>query len=171
MPTIEANNESTSSVASFGTLGTWTLGRDTLLGSTLVGTWGLGLRVCDISFFEDLRHTIHINYYQGTNSAGMARHIKGAGGPDIVRPNGPDFNTANYYGLYLTDRDRAMEVGIMSSYALHENLKLLVEANYIALWLDNSTDVWGGYHAGGRRYAANSTEDAWNMNVSFIYKF
>ena len=54
---------------------------------------------------------------------------------------------------------------------LHENLKLLVEANYIALWLDNSPDVWGGYHAGGRRYAASSTEDAWNMNVSFIYKF
>lgn len=51
------------------------------------------------------------------------------------------------------------------------HLKLLVEANYIALWLDNSRDVWGGYHAGGRRYAANSTEDAWNMNVSFIYKF
>ena len=171
MPTIEANNESTSSVAGFGTLGTWTLGRDTLLGSTLVGTWGLGLRVCDISFFEDLRHTIHLNYYQGTNSAGMARHIKGAGGPDIVRPNGSDFDTANYYGLYLTDRDRAMEVGIMSSYAFHENLKLLVEANYIALWLDNGTDVWGGYHAGGRRYAANSIEDAWNMNVSFIYKF
>ena len=48
---------------------------------------------------------------------------------------------------------------------------MLVEANYIALWLDNSRDVWGGYHAGGRRYAANSTEDAWNMNVSFIYKF
>ena len=46
-----------------------------------------------------------------------------------------------------------------------------MEANYIALWLDNSPDVWGGYHAGGRRYAANSTEDAWNMNVSFIYKF
>ena len=90
---------------------------------------------------------------------------------DIVRPNGTDFNTANYYGLYLTDRDRAMEVGIMSTYTLHENLKLLVEANYIALWLDNSPDVWGGYHAGGRRYAANSTEDAWNMNVSFIYKF
>ena len=171
MPTIEANNEGTNSVAGFGTLGTWTLGRDTLLGSTLVGTWGLGLRVCDISFFENLSHTIHLNYYQGTNSAGMARHIKGAGGPDIVRPNGTDFNTANYYGLYLTDRDRAMEVGIMSTYTLHENLKLLVEANYIALWLDNSRDVWGGYHAGGRRYAANSTEDAWNMNVSFIYKF
>lgn len=171
MPTIEANNEGTNSVAGFGTLGTWPLGRDTLLGSTLVGTWGLGLRVCDISFFENLSHTIHLNYYQGTNSAGMARHIKGAGGPDIVRPNGTDFNTANYYGLYLTDRDRAMEVGIMSTYTLHENLKLLVEANYIALWLDNSRDVWGGYHAGGRRYAANSTEDAWNMNVSFIYKF
>ena len=46
-----------------------------------------------------------------------------------------------------------------------------MEANYIALWLDNSRDVWGGYHAGGRRYAANSTEDAWNMNASFIYKF
>ena len=73
--------------------------------------------------------------------------------------------------LYLTTRDYALEFGLLNEYKIYDNLQVNLEASYIALWLDNSRDVWGGYHAGGRRYAANSTEDAWNMNVSFIYKF
>ena len=49
---------------------------------------------------------------------------------------------------------------------------MLVEANYIALWLDQSRGVWGGYTAtDGSRVGGNSTTDAWNVNVSFIYKF
>lgn len=173
LPNIEKNNESTSGLTSIATLGTWTLGRDAVLGSTLAGTWGLGLRVRDVSFVEKLTHTLHVNYYQGTNSSDMARYIKGSPSRyNIVRPNGADFNTADYYGLYLTDKDKAFEVGLMSQYQIYENLKLLVEANYIALWLDNSRSVWGGFTDGTGVYRhANSTEDLWNVNVSFIYKF
>ena len=66
-----------------------------------------------------------------------------------------------------------MELRLTSEYKIYENLKLLVEANYIALWLDQSRSVWGGFAcpADGQWMEANSTTDAWNVNVSFIYKF
>ena len=59
----------------------------------------------------------------------------------------------------------------MSTWQIYDNLRLLVEANYIALWLDNSRSVWGGFTKGGAYRHANSTEDLWNVNVSLIYKF
>ena len=59
----------------------------------------------------------------------------------------------------------------MSSYQIYDNLRLLVEANYIALWLDQSSRVWGGFSKDGSWHRANSIEDAWNVNMSFIYKF
>ena len=173
MPHVGGNNESTSGLTSIATMGTWTIGRDGVLGQTLSGTWGVGLRVKDVSFVENLKHTLHVNYYQGTNASDMARFIKEARvNGRYVSPNSsaPDFNTVDY-GLYLTDRDRAFEVGLMSTWQIYENLRLLVEANYIALWLDNSRSVWGGFRWGGASYHANTTEDLWNVNVSLIYKF
>lgn len=175
LPSFDKNNESTSGLTSIATLGTWTLGRDAVLGSTLAGTWGLGLRLSDMSFFENLKHTLHINYYQGTNSSDMASYIKGVPSRyDIRRPNGSDYYDADYYGLYLTDKDKAFEVGLMSQYQIYENLKMLIEANYIALWLDNSHSVWGGGYTDttiGAYKHTNTTEDMWNVNLSFIYKF
>ena len=179
MPTIEANNESTNGMSNFGTLGTWTLGRDTLIGSTFVGTWGIGARVKDVSFIDKLKHSFHVNLLGGTNSPAMAKYIKGARDIDGYTSFTPDtgtgsadFNTANYYGLYLTSQDYAAEFGMRSTYQIYDNLRLLVEANYIALWLDQSRGVWGGYTStSGNQVGANSTTDAWNVNVSFIYRF
>ncbi|MBO4300249.1 MAG: outer membrane homotrimeric porin [Desulfovibrio sp.] len=173
LPNIEGNNESTSGLTNIATMGTWTLGRDGVIGTTLAGTWGLGLRVRDFSFIDKLTHTLHVNYYQGTNSSDMARYVKGAPSRyNITRPDRQDFTSNDFFGLYLTDQDKAFEVGLKSQYQIYENLKLLVEANYIALWLDNSSSVWGGFtdDTGAYRHA-NSTEDLWNVNVSFIYKF
>ena len=179
MPSFEANNESTSGVASFGFLGTWTIGRDALLGYTLTGTWGFGLRLANVSVFDGLTHTFHANFYQGTNAAGMAGYITGRKSPDGYRGYAPaaggsaaDFNTVNGYGLYLTEGDYAAEFGVMSGYQIYDNLRLLVEANYIALWLNQSSSVWGGAtRADGSRLRSCSTEDAWNVNMSLIYKF
>ena len=159
-----------------------------MIGSTFVGTWGIGARLKDVSFVEKLQHTLHINYLGGTNSPAMAKYIKGAksaGGAgdawwNYARTVTPDtgagtadFNTSDYYGLYLTTLDKALELGLTSEYKIYENLKLLVEANYIALWLDQSRSVWGGFASpvDGQWIGANSTTDAWNVNVSFIYKF
>ena len=165
MPSLDYNNESTSGFSGFGQLGTWTIGRDAVLGYTLAGTWGIGARLKDISFIDKLKTTLRVNLYNGTNDAEMARHIK-SGAYDR------DFYSANPNGIYLTEKDYAMEIGMMTTYQIYENLRLLVEANYIALWLDQSSDVWGGFrNAKGQWVGANSVEDCWNVNVSFIYRF
>ena len=177
MPSLDYNNESTSGFSGFGQLGTWTIGRDAVLGYTLAGTWGIGARLKDISFIDKLKTTLRVNLYNGTNDAEMARHIKsGAAGVEVPSAtcNGytPDFYSANPNGIYLTEKDYAMEIGMMTTYQIYENLRLLVEANYIALWLDQSSDVWGGFrNAQGQWVGANSVEDCWNVNVSFIYRF
>ena len=177
MPSLDYNNESTSGFSGFGQLGTWTIGRDAVLGYTLAGTWGIGARLKDISFIDKLKTTQRVNLYNGTNDAEMARHIKsGAAGVEVPSAtyNGydRDFYSANPNGIYLTGKDYAMEIGMMTTYQIYENLRLLVEANYIALWLDQSSDVWGGFrNAKGQWVGANSVEDCWNVNVSFIYRF
>ncbi len=177
MPSLDYNNESTSGFSGFGQLGTWTIGRDAVLGYTFAGTWGIGARLKDISLLEKLKTTLRVNIYNGTNDAAMARHIKsGAAGVEVpgATCNGytPDFYSANPNGIYLTEKDYAMEIGMMTTYQIYENLRLLVEANYIALWLDQSSDVWGGFrNAKGQWVGANSVEDCWNVNVSFIYRF
>ena len=177
MPSLDYNNESTSGFSGFGQLGTWTIGRDAVLGYTLAGTWGIGARLKDISFIDKLKTTLRVNLYNGTNDAEMARHIKsGAAGIEVPSAtyNGydRDFYSANPNGIYLTEKDYAMEIGMMTTYQIYENLRLLVEANYIALWLDQSSDVWGGFrNARGQWVGANSVEDCWNVNVSFIYRF
>ena len=176
MPSLDYNNESTSGFSGFGQLGTWTIGRDAVLGYTLAGTWGIGARLKDISFIDKLKTTLRVNLYNGTNDAEMARHIKsGAAGvevPSATNGTSPDFYSANPNGIYLTEKDYAMEIGMMTTYQIYENLRLLVEANYIALWLDQSSDVWGGFrNAKGQWVGANSVEDCWNVNVSFIYRF
>ena len=175
MPSLDYNNESTSGFSGFGQLGTWTIGRDAVLGYTFAGTWGIGARLKDISFIDKLKTTLRVNLYNGTNDAEMARHIKsGAAGVEVPSANGydRDFYSANPNGIYLTEKDYAMEIGMMTTYQIYENLRLLVEANYIALWLDQSSDVWGGFrNAQGQWVGANSVEDCWNVNVSFIYRF
>ena len=174
LPSFDYNNESTSGFSGFGTLGTWTIGRDAVLGYTLAGTWGIGARIRDLSFMDKLSHTIRVNFYNGTNAPRMARYIKG----ELDAPGRTGFSYGNDFynlntngGIYLTQKDYAAEFGLMSSYQLYDNLRLLVEANYIALWLDQSSTVWGGFHKNGTYTPANSLEDAWNVNVSFIYKF
>ena len=174
LPSFDYNNESTSGFSGFGTLGTWTIGRDAVLGYTLAGTWGIGARIRDLSFMDKLSHTIRVNFYNGTNAPRMARYIKG----ELDAPGRTGFSYGNDFynlntngGIYLTQKDYAAEFGLMSSYQIYDNLRLLVEANYIALWLDQSFTVWGGFSKNGVHTSANSLEDAWNVNISAIYRF
>ncbi|WP_299393508.1 outer membrane homotrimeric porin [uncultured Desulfovibrio sp.] len=179
MPSMEANNEGSNKLSPFGMLGTWTVGRDALLGFTFMGTRGLGVRLADIGVFDRQTHTFRVNFYQGTNAAGMAGYITGRKTIDGYQGHVPaagrqiaDFNSVNGYGLYLTEDDYAAEIGLRSDFQLSDKVHLLMEANYIALWLDQSSSVWGGYdRADGSRVHANSTRDAWNVNLSFIYLF
>ena len=169
----------------FGGNGNPYIAREGVLGSTLIGTWGVGGRIKDMSFMEGLKHTFRINYFGGTNSPSMAKYIKGGkqvGGYgdawwqyNATQRFVGDFNQND--GLYLTTMDSALEFGLTTDYKIYDNLTFMLDAAYIALWLDQSKSVWGGYWAGGYKSAketwrgANSITDAWNINASFVYDF
>ena len=180
MATLDANGNNQFSY--FGGNGNPYIAREGVLGSTLVGTWGVGARVKDVSFLEGLKHTFRINYFEGTNSPSMAKYITGkkdVGGSGTNwwqyrnhRPVG-DFNQND--GLYLTTMDSALEFGLTSDYKIYDNLTFSLDAAYIALWLDQSKSVWGGGWIAGTNQTSwlgsNSITDAWNINASFVYDF
>lgn len=122
LPSFNYNNESTSGFSGFGTLGTWIIGRDAVLGYTLAGTWGFGARIRDLSFMDKLSHTIRVNIYNGTNAPRMARYIKGE--LDVPGRTGFSYGTDFYAlntngGIYLMQKDYAAEFGLMSSYQIY----------------------------------------------------
>lgn len=158
------------------------IARDGVIGTTFVGTWGVGGRLKDMSFVEGLKHTLRVNYFGGTNSPSMAKYITGkkeVGGTGNAwwqyknHRNVTDFNDNN--GLYLTTMDSAMEFGLTTDYKVYENLTFSLDAAYIALWLDQSKSVWGGGWLAGTNQkswiGADSITDAWNINASFVYDF
>ncbi len=180
MATLDANGNN--QFSNFAGNGNPYIAREGVLGSTLVGTWGVGARVKDVSFLEGLKHTFRINYFEGTNSPSMAKYITGkkdVGGSGANwwqyrdhRPVG-DFNQND--GLYLTTMDSALEFGLTTDYKIYDNLTFSLDAAYVALWLDQSKSVWGGGWIAGTNQTSwlgsNSITDAWNVNASFVYDF
>ena len=81
-------------------------------------------------------------------------------------PKGQGKDSIGRENMYLTTNDYALEIGLINTYKIYENLQVNLEANYVALWLDKSDDVWGRSLAG-----RNSTKDAWNISTLFIYSF
>jgi hypothetical protein len=154
------------------------LSRERLLGNTMAGTWGIGVRLKDFSLVEDLKHTIRINYIGGTNSTTMARRYMTKGDADFA--NATQVGGQPVYGpyvlgygmgpMYLTTSDSAMEFGLTSQYQLYQNLKIVVETSYIATWLDQSRSVWGTAEMNGAG-GSDDVRDPWNINMSFVYTF
>lgn len=62
---------------------------------TGTGTWGIGLQLADVSFINDLSHTLRFAYMRGTNSHKLVR-------------DGYDLRLAEDF--YLTNKDQAFEV-------------------------------------------------------------
>ena len=185
LPTIASNN--TNDFSHFAFNGDPYIARDGVISNgDMGGTWGVGIRLKDMSFIENLKHTLRVNYIGGTNSPTMAKKMSIAG----IWANGMTLNGYSVYnyatdrrdsfgagsnaglgfnGMYLTTEDKALEVGLTNTYKMYENFTISVEADYVAMWLDTSKSVWGARH----RYNQSipSTKDAWNINASFVYSF
>lgn len=143
------------------------LERDRVIGNNLVGTWGVGFRLKDMSFFEDLKHTFHISLLGGTNDPGILKEYHRKTGTWMT-PNklgGQTTETIGRENMYLTTRDYALEFGLLNEISIYENFTLNVEASYVALWLDKSDEVWGNALKG------QDVRDAWNVSMLFIYSF
>ena len=169
MPFISQVNVGGDSISTFGFRASPWVNNEGILGGNTVGLWGVGARIKNMSFLEDLTHTLRVNYFGGTNDPKMASYITGRrttdnAGRDVYR-RWTDFNSN--YGVYLTRADTGLEVNLDSTYKIYENLTLLVELGYIHLWLDNNT--WGRY--GNLPGNTLHYEDAFKVSVGFMYNF
>ena len=122
---------------------------------TYAGTWGIGLRVHDMSFVEDLKHSFRVAYWGGTNSPKMAKYAKDSWG----------WNTGGWDGPYLTTNDGLLEFNLVNSYQIYENLEANLELGYIVNMMDD--DTWK------RSYRDDSykKQDAWKAQLIFAYSF
>lgn len=122
--------------------------------STAAGTWGIGLQIAQMSFVQDLKHTIRATYMSGTNSDKMTDNKGGS----IGTPYASD----NIGGFYLTEKDSAWEFNLDSTYDIYKNLQLGVELGYIRL--DLSDSAWG-------KSVADRAEDGYKIGVGLRYSF
>ena len=166
MPVVSANGNNDFSNFAFN--GNPYIAREGVLGSTMVGTWGIGARLKDVSFLEDLKHTLRVNFMGGTNAPKMAKYVRGV---DQDKKGDVTVNAATAYDpIYLTTEDYALEVGLTNTYKMYDNFTIMLDAAYIAMWLDDSRSTWGK-NPGRGALGGDGVYDAWNVNLSFVYSF
>ncbi|MFI3272719.1 MAG: outer membrane homotrimeric porin [Pseudomonadota bacterium] len=95
------------------------------------GTWGLGVQLNDISFIDDLKHSLRVAYWRGTNDPENAA-LYGAGSTSSLHGGG-------YF--YLTTDDYMVEFNADSTYQIYENLSASLQLGYAINGVDENT--WG----------------------------
>ena len=81
------------------------------------GKWGVGLRLSDITFIDQVSHVFQAAYYQGTNHRDLR---------DTDR--------------FFTTRDSAWEVNFNTNYQMYENLAAILELGYMGVDLSDGPD-------------------------------
>ena len=51
---------------------------------------------------------------------------------------------------------------------MYENFTVMLDAAYLATWIDHSKSVWGRSTMNGK---SDQERDPWNVNLSFVYAF
>ena len=125
---------------------------------SLDGSWGIGLQVKDLSFVEDLKHTLRVAYYGGTNDHKVLRYAGFNNGTKEPW-------STNKKDLYLTDKDAILEFNVNSYYQIYENLKMGLELAYAVNMMDSDTWSKAANHT---RY---SKQDMWSADLTFTYSF
>ena len=108
------------------------------------GTWGLGLQIRDMSFVEDLSHTLRVTYFGGTN-------------------DGANRATEDWTDGYLTYSDYLVEINFDTAYQIYDNLTATVELGYVVNGID--ADKWE--KVGGDQ----DVRDAWKSGLVMCYSF
>ena len=127
------------------------------------GTWGIGAQIRDISFFDNLKHTLRIAYWGGTNDPSMVKYFQG--------PNSWD-NSNGYEGPYLTTNDGLLEFNIDNVIAIYDNLAMGLDLGYIVNFMDSGTWKHSSAWVGENVTHGNMTKhDAWKAQLTFNYTF
>ena len=122
--------------------GTYARSYDGMLSRSAQGLWGLGLKVADVSFVENLKHTFIAIYYGGTNEGDSWANNRGIG-------SGPKGFQARFSGHSLMTSDHAWELNLLNNYKVSQNLMIDVDFAYLDLDLgdhwDNKNDTKGSF--------------------------
>ena len=110
----------------------------------------------------------------GTNAPKMAKYVgyndltagKRGMNADYLHMGADAFDP-----IYLTTEDYALEVGLTNTYKMYDNFTVMLDAAYLALWLDDSRSTWGKNPMRGFSGKDGGVYDAWNVNLSFVYSF
>lgn len=122
------------------------------------GCWGVGLQLKDISFINDLSHTVRAIWWGGTNSPSMVKYMDSS--------YAWIYGSLNYDGIYMTTNDNLLEFNVITDYQMYENFKIDFELDYVANFMDN--DTW---NKAGMRNTSFHKQDLWKAQVTFIYDF
>ena len=151
------------SATTFGAAGYFGVGNgddwDTVMGSP-AGTWGVGLQLADISFIEDLTHTLRVAYYRGTNDSALVEQKGGYYAPKFTSD-----------ALYLTDKDYVWEVNFDHHYQIYDNLEMVVELGWLRLHSDKDTWASDGLGGHAQTKGLKGSDNAWKGEVNFRYSF
>ena len=128
-------------------------------GHGMGGTWGIGARLKDMSFVEDLKHTFRVAYWGGTNSTAMVKYMNNAS-------SWADGYNTDVNGPYLTTNDGLLEFNLVNSYQMYENFDVNLELGYIVNFMDN--DTW---KKAGERNSSFQKQDMWKAQLIFAYSF
>lgn len=133
------------------------ISNDNVVSNTGVGTWGIGVEMANMSFIDDLSHTIRVAYYMGTNDSKLVKNNPGSFSKRM--------NNVFYLDerAYMTDKDYAIEVNFDHKYQIYENLAAFLELGYVHMDYDKKT--WKNTDFG------HKTDDAWKAQLAFQFKF
>ena len=143
--------------------------RDHTMVNTLTGTWGVGFRLKNMTFIENLSHTFHCALIGGTNDPGILKEIHSRTGTWMTPNTTGSATEVGRDNLYLTKKDHVLDIGLDTTWTIYENLEVDLNANYIMLFLDKSDDTWGQALTGGG--TCRDLRDAWNIHMLFRYHF
>lgn len=129
---------------------------------SLDGSWGIGLQLKDLSFVEDLKHTLRVAYYGGTNDHKVLNYAYAGKDAPAISTNTPWMGHKK--DLYLTDKDAILEFNVNSYYQIYENLKMGLELAYAVNMMDS--DTWKKTTG-----ASYSRQDMWSADLTFTYSF
>ena len=124
------------------------------MGMSIVGNWGLGASLDNISFVEKLSHRLTFTYLHGNNAARAIRDL------NTVLGSNPYFQM----GHDLTVNEYVLGANFDNKYMLYENLALLLETGWAHGEFQKS--VWGK-----RLVDASRNGDTWKVAFGFQYKF
>jgi hypothetical protein len=124
------------------------------MGMSPVGAWGLGASLDNMRFLEKLTHRFTFIYLQGTNSSKAIRDC------NALMGSNPYF----IMGRDLTEGEHVLGLNFDNKYMIYENLAAIVETGWAHG--DFKQSVWG------RRLVNQAGNgDVWKLSLGLSYKF